>query len=96
MDQAVAAALFVEHVEHRVADLGEVVTRGVGPQELEVSALGAGCLERVVDLGEALAEHWPPAVAVHQPQILERRDVTEIPHERAHQGRVDALEIVVG
>ena len=36
------------------------------------------------------------AVAVDEPQVLERGDVPEVPDERAHQRRVDPLEVLVG
>ena len=54
-----------------------------------------GRLERVVDLRQVGAQQRPAAVAVRQPQVLERRDVAEVPDERAHQRRVDALEILL-
>ena len=95
VDHAVADAAFGGHLERPLTDLGQVFA-GLGrTQEVELAAAGARGLERVIDVGEVLAEQRPPAVAVSDPEILERRDVAEIPDERAHQLGVDAFEVVV-
>ena len=74
---------------------GEVGERLVAAQVREVAALGARRLERVVDLGQLRSHQGEAAAAVREPQVLERGDVAEIPDERAHQRRVDALERAV-
>ena len=74
----------------------EVVARGVRPEERELAAAGARRLERVVDVGQIVAEHGLVAIAMDQPQVLERGDAPEVPDQRAHQRGVDPLEVSVG
>src|SRR5438067_1162505 len=93
---AVAHAAFLDHLEGAVADLLEVLTRGRGPEEREGSAVCARSLHRVVDIHEVRVQQRPLAVTVHEPQILERCDVTEVPYEGAHQRRVNSLELLAG
>ena len=85
----------LDHAESAGAHLLEVLPRRPGPQERQLAAAGARCLERVVDVGQVVAEQRPPAAAVHEPQVLERRDMPEVPDERAHQRRMDALQVGV-
>ena len=49
------------------------------------------------ELGLAeLAMHGPPAThRLHQPQLLEVGDVAQIPGQRAENGRVDAVQLLV-
>ena len=82
-------------LDHARADVLEVSEGVCAAEDLDAAAHRARGLEGVVDLRQLAPEHGLAAVAVHQPQVLESRDVPEIPHQRAHD-RVDhALQIVV-
>ena len=94
-DQPIADALALEHRDGTLADGVEVLPRRRGPQERQLAAARSRRLERVVDLGQVAAEHRLAAEAMDEPQVLERGDVPEVPDERAHQRRVDALEVLV-
>ena len=85
VQEAVADAALLDHLERPRADLLEVLARLAGSQERKITAVRARCLERVVDIGEVVVEQRPAAVAVDEPQVLERGDVAEVPHERAHR-----------
>jgi hypothetical protein len=89
-------APLVEHLERACADVVEVAQRAGVVEELDAPPHAARGLERVVHGGELAMQQLPPAVAVHEPEVLVRRDVRQVPHERAHH-RVDlALEVVGG
>jgi hypothetical protein len=62
-------------------------------QEGKLAPFGSGGRERVIDVHRLVVEQASPAVPLHGPKILERRDVAEIPDERPRQRRVDPLEI---
>ena len=95
-DHAVADAPALDHVERPLADLLKVIP-GLGrPQEREVAAAGARRLERVIDVGQLLAQERLSAEAMHDPEVLEGGDVAEVPDQRAHQRRVDLLQLLVG
>ena len=94
VQQAVADAAGLGQLAHARAHLGQVLVRLGAPQVGEIAALPARRLEGVVDLGEVPAQHRLAAEAVHEPQVLEGGDVPEVPHQRAHQLRVHALEVL--
>lgn len=95
-DDAVPDPALPDHLKCSRADLGEVLVRLGGTQEGEIASPGAWGLKGVIYVGQSLAHQRPAPVAVNDPQVLEGGDVTEIPHERAHQLRMDALEVLVG
>ena len=66
-------------LERRAAHLVEVVARGARAEERQLAAAGPRRLERVVDVGEVLAQQRPAAEPVHEPQVLERGDVARGP-----------------
>ena len=94
-DQPIADPVALEHRDGAVADGVEVRARLGGTQERQLAAARSGRLERVVDLGQVGSEHRLAAEATDEPQVLEGGDVAEVPDERAHQRRVDALEVLV-
>ncbi len=89
-------ATLVDDIERAVADLLQVLARLPGAQERQFAPTGPRSLEGVIDLGEVLAQQPPAAEAVDHPQVFERGDVSEVPDERAHQGRVNPFEIGIG
>ena len=85
----------VEQLERASARLGHVLERLGAPEVGQVAALGPRGLGGVVDVRELGPEWRQRARPLRQPEILERRDVAEIPDERAHQRVVDAVEVLV-
>ncbi len=78
-----------------IAHLLEVAL-GLRPAQIgQLAAARSRGLEGVVDLGELGVQERQAPVAVSQPEILEARDVAEVPDERAHQRGVNAFEILV-
>ena len=73
----------------------QVGARFGGVEQLRFAPLRAGRLEGVVELGEVGPQQLQAGVAVGQPQVLVGGDVREVPHERAHDRRVRALELAV-
>jgi hypothetical protein len=78
-----------------VPDALEVLARLPCPQERQAAPPGPGSLEGVVDLGQVRPLHRLTGEAVHQPEVLERGDVPQVPGQGTHQVRVDALEVGV-
>ncbi len=95
MQDAVADATLVDYLERSGADLVEVLARLRWSEQREVTSYVARSLERVVHCGEVLAQQRALSVTMRQPQVLKRGDMAEIPDQRAHQGGVDAFEVVV-
>ena len=92
----VADAALLGDRERRLTHLAHVLAGRLGSQERQLAAAGSRGLHRVVYVDQLGPDHRSIAVAVDEPQVLERRDVTEVPHERAHQGRVHPLQVLVG
>ena len=86
----------IELLAGALTDLRKVVPGLPRAQVRDIAPPRPWGLERVVDVGELLAQQRASAEAVDQPQIFERRDVAEVPDERAEDRRVDAFEIGVG
>ena len=85
----------VEHLQRPLAH-GLHVLEPLGAAKVgEAAAAGARGLGRVVDLHQVRPQRRHPRAAARDPEVLERRDVTEVPHQRAHERVVDALEILV-
>ena len=95
VQRAVADTALVDHLERSGANIVEIFARLRGTEQREVAPHRPGGLERVVHRGEVLVQERALAVTVHEPQVLVRRDVREVPHQRAHQRGVDALEVGV-
>ena len=73
------------------------VVERLGPAQVgQVAAVGARGLGGVVDLGQVGPQQLEPAGPVAEPEVLEGRDVAEVPDQRAHQRVVHAVEILVG
>jgi len=52
--------------------------------------------DRVVEAPELAAQRLAAADPLDQPELLEVRDVAEVPSERAEDRRVDLVELLVG
>ena len=72
-------------VDEDLGRLGASSEGRFGFKERQISPISARGLKCVVDDREILSEHRPPRETVHEPEILERRDVTEIPYQRTHK-----------
>ena len=94
VQQAVAHPLGLGQLPHARTDLGQVLVRLGAAQVRKIATLPARRLEGVVDLCEVPAQHRLAPEAVDEPQVLERGDVAEVPHERAHQLGVHPLEVL--
>ncbi len=94
-EHAVADPALGEHVGGARADRRHVLPGVVRCERLDLAAHGARRLERVVQRGELGAQQLEAAVAVGEPQVLVGGDVAEVPHQRAHDRRVHALELLV-
>ena len=94
-DDPVADALLGDHLERPGPDLGQILACLAGAEEGQRAPAGPRGLEGVVDVGQLLVQQGPAAQPVHDPQILEGRDVAEVPDQRAHQRGMDALQVGV-
>ena len=92
---AVTDAALGDHLRGARADGVHVLQRVGGAERLDLPAHGARRLERVVQVGEVSSQQLAATVAMAQPQVLIGGDVGEIPHQRAHDRRVNALELLV-
>jgi hypothetical protein len=86
----------LEHVERPRADLVHVGAELRPAQDRQLVADPAGVLDRVVETPETTVEGLAPADPLDEPELLEVRDVAEVPGERAEDRRVDPIELVVG
>ena len=82
-------------LERPLAHGGHVVAHLAAAQVGERAAAGARRLIGVVDRGVVGAQQVEPARRPAQPEVLERRDVAEVPGQGAHQAAVDAVEVLV-
>ena len=84
----------VEGVQRLAADGAAVRARVRRRQKRQVDPAGPGVLERVVEALHLRRQHARPVrVAVaQQPQLLLLTDVREVPHQRAHQRVVLAMQ----
>ena len=90
-----ADAAVLRDLERAGANFVHVLERGVGTQKREIATAGPRRLHRVVHVDHVWTQHRPLAEPVDEPQVLERRDVPEVPDQRAHQRRVHPLEVLV-
>ena len=75
----------VENLQGASANIVEVTAK-IGPtKDREVAAGRAGVLDRIVEAAELPVERIQVADGLHEPQLLEVRDVPEIPGERARE-----------
>ncbi len=74
-----------EHVERPLAHVGHEVARRVGTEQVEIGALAAWVLERVVDVVEARVRGVARLQLPQEPELLVVADVREVPDERGHQ-----------
>src|SRR4051794_14758615 len=81
-------AVAVRRLDHTRPHLVEVGARAGGVEQLDVAADAARRLERVVARRELGMQQRPAGEAMHEPELLVRGDVREVPDERAHD-RVD-------
>jgi hypothetical protein len=85
----------VEQVQHLGAH-GADVRPGLGrPEQGQARPVDAGVLERVVQLVDVLPYRGAAADVTHEPELLLVPDVGQVPHQRRHERRVLADEIVV-
>ena len=85
----------VEHLQRALAHVLEIGQRAGAVEQRQVAAHLARRLERVVHRRQLGAQQRLAAEAVHQPQVLVRRDVREVPRERAHDRLVLGLDVGV-
>jgi hypothetical protein len=89
-------APLVQDLERPCAHRGEMVERLVEAEQSAPGADGARGVGGVVQRGEVGPQQGTTAVAVHEPQVLVRREVAEVPDQRAPE-RVDlAFERLAG
>jgi hypothetical protein len=79
-----ARAHTIEYVERPGSDVLHVGERLPAVQQLYLAARGPRRLERVIGRGQFLVQQRLATQAVHRPQVLVRRDVRQVPHERTH------------
>ena len=73
----------VEHLEGPLADLLEVGANLVGLEDRKLAADPSRLLDRVVEGAELVAQRLAPADPLYEPELLEVRDVAEVPDQRA-------------
>ena len=95
LDQRPVAVEAVEDRARALAHRRHVLAHLRRAQVLERATIGARRLVGVVDTREVRPQQLEAACGAAEPQILECRDVAEIPRERAHQPAVDAVQVVV-
>jgi len=96
VQQPVAHAAGGRQLGYALAHGLQVLPRLRAVQVGELAALRPRSLEGVVHLRKLAAQHPLATETVHEPQILEGGDVTEVPDQRAHQRRVHALHVAFG
>src|SRR2546421_3955971 len=84
-----------EHLERTCADGRQVLARAQEVEMRHVAAHGARGLQGVVDAQELGVHRVEPARPHAEPELLERGDVREVPHQRTHQRIVDPVHIRV-
>ena len=96
LDQAPALQWrLLQHVERLVADLFDVTARLGRTEQGQGRSVRTGVPERVVEVVDVLAHRLPATDVAHQPEFFLIADVREIPHQRGHQLRVLAHQVVV-
>ena len=85
----------VQDVEHLVAHLAHVTACLGGVQQRQPRPVRPRVLERVVELVDVGAHRLAAADVADQPELLLVADVREVPHQRRHQHRVLADEVLV-
>ena len=86
----------VEDLKRPLAHLGHVRAKLVAAQDRQLVASRARVLDRVVEAAEVAIHRLAPADRLDEPELLEVRDVAEVPGQRREDVRVDAVELVVG
>ena len=85
----------VQHVERALPHLVHVGAQLVTAEDRKLVAGAPRVLDRVVEAAELAVHRLPPADGLHQPELLEVRDVAEVPGERAQDRRVGAIQLFV-
>jgi hypothetical protein len=85
----------LDQVEHAPPDLPGIRPRLGGRQQRQGRALGSRVLERVIERVDLRVHRLPPANLPEQPQLLLIGDVGQVPHQRRHDRRVLADQVVV-
>ena len=85
VERSIADPAILRQRDRELPDLRQILQRPFRLQERQVSPVSARRLKCVVNGGEILSDHGPVRETVYKPKVLERRDVTEIPYQRAHQ-----------
>ena len=85
----------VEQVEHLVADGPHVPARLGRTEQRQCRPVPARVAERVVQVVDVLPYRFTATHVAHQPQLLLVADVREVPHQRGHQRRMLADQVVV-
>jgi hypothetical protein len=86
----------VEDVERALAHLVEVGAQLLTAQDRQRAANAPGVLDRVVVAAQLAVQRLPPANGLDQPQLLEVGDVPQVPGQRAEDGRVNPVQLLVG
>ena len=85
----------LEHPQRPLAHGPHVVERLLGPQVGELAAFGPRRLVGVVHPHELGTQRLEPAASHREPEVLEGRDVPQVPDERAHQRVVDPVQVLL-
>jgi len=86
----------VEDLERALTNLLEVGAHLVRLEDRKLPADLPRLLDGVIEVTELAAQRLPATDPPDEPELLEVRDVPEIPDQRAEDRRVDAVELLVG
>ncbi len=83
------------HLKGALPHRGEVLER-FGPAQVgEVAPLRARGLESVIEIGQVRPQEVEAAGPVAHPHVLIGGDVAQVPHQRAHERIVHAIQVLV-
>jgi hypothetical protein len=86
----------LQYVERALSDLLHIGAALVAAENRELVTGRPRILDRVVEAPEAAIERLALADRLDQPELLEVRDVPEVPGERAQDRRVLPVELFLG
>jgi hypothetical protein len=85
----------VEDLEGPVADIRQVGADLVGAEDRKLAADLPRLLDCIVERPELPSKRLAAADSLNEPELLEVRDVPEIPDQRAEDRVVDAVQLLV-
>ena len=84
-----------EHVERSLAHVVDIRARLARSEDRQLGPFAPRVRERVVEVVVALVDRSTPPELAHEPELLVVADVREIPHERRHERRDLAAQVIV-